>query len=785
MLNRTAHLRILLVSVVLLAAAVACNLQRQTDDGRTTPSPSAERPTVEILEPAEGARVTKGQPVSVKARATGASGVTLIELRVNNTVVDSQVPAEQIAPTLLEVVLDYTPEQAGSTALTVTAYTNSIAGQPATRTITVIDTLDAGEGGSSTSTTQTAAPIATVYNPLCRARLNVALNFRSGPSVNYGIISTVSAGAELPIAGYTDMTDGRWWQVTWGGQFGWVKESYTQQLGDCSAIRPATVPVSPTPQPSQTPVPTQPGATATPTPPDLRLSMLDGPREITLGADGKAQATYNIAVRNDGGQTSGQFHVAVALPNGQIQDLGLVAGLSGDQQVSVPSGGLVVTFDSPGIKRLLVTVDPDNIAAESNESNNQAYLDITVNGSAAPASSSNQPNSQAVAALPQPTLTPVPTAAPPVVQQEAAPQEAIPLAEQGVQMQQDAQPQADAQVESFAAAAPEESALAGAGLAEPQVINAANASALAERSTLIGHSGTVSALAFSPDGTRLVSASWDGTARLWDIASGTEMIDFIGHMDRVTDVAFSADGTRVATASWDGTVRLWDAGTGFELASFAHGAEANSVALSPDGTRIAAGGINASGGGDGQVHVWDTASGAELAAIVVSGPVADLALPGGDQVVIATQSSGCSTANGGAAIWSISSGAPAIDMAGHSGSVSTIAFGGGRLTGSGQAGLCSGSAVIWIWDAASGVLQSTLDQGTEAAIRGLTFSPAGDLVASASADGVVRVWSVGGGSPLATLSGHVSEAASVAFSPAGTLIASGGGDNTIRLWGTL
>ena len=791
MLTRTALLRILLVSAALLIAASACNLQRQTDSGPATASPSAERPTVEILEPAEGASVSKGLPVSVKARATGASGVTLIELRVNNTVVDSQVPAEQIAPTSLEVVLDYTPEQAGTTVLTVTAYTNSIAGQPAQRTIVVVDTLNPGEGGSSITTQTAPAPVATVYNPLCRARINVALNFRRGPGVSYDKVSTISAGTELPIAGYADMGDGRWWQVSWGGQFGWVKESYTEQLGECSAIRPATVPVSPTPQPSETPVPTQPGATATPTLPDLRLSALDGPRDITLGVDGKAQATYTIAVRNDGGQTSGQFNIAVALPSGQIQDLGVVAGLASGQQVQVPSGGLVVTFDSPGIKRLLVTVDQNNIVAESNESNNQAYLDITVNGSAQPASSSSQQNSQVVAALPQPTAVPVPTD-PPAVVQEVAPQEAIPLGEQGVQVQSDAhaqvEQQAAAQADTFAFAAPQQPAIdeaAAAGLAEPQPLNPSNAASIGERATLIGHSGTVSALAFNPSGTTLASASWDGTARLWDVASGTEIIDLVGHADRVTDVTFSADGSRVATASWDGTVRLWDAATGFELASFSHGAEVNSVALSADGTRIAAGGINTSGGGDGQVHVWDIASGAQQAAITISGPVTDLALPGGDQVVIATQSSGCSTANGSAAIWSISTGAPVVEMAGHSGSVNAVAVGGGRIAGAGQAGLCSGSAVIWIWDAASGTLQTTLDQGTEAAIRSLTFSPAGDLVASASADGVVRVWSTGGGAALTALSGHVSDATSLAFNPSGTLLASGGGDNAIRLWGTL
>src|SRR5262249_35151089 len=72
------------------------------------------------------------------------------------------------------------------------------------------------------------------------------------------------------------------------------------------------------------------------------------------------------------------------------------------------------------------------------------------------------------------------------------------------------------------------------------------------------HQAEVVSAAFSPDGTRVVTASWDNTARVWDAATGKPLTRSLEHQAEVVSAAFSPDGTRVVTANWDNTARVWD-----------------------------------------------------------------------------------------------------------------------------------------------------------------------------------------------------------------------------------
>jgi WD40 repeat protein len=724
---------------VLSVAALACTLQiggGSNNRSVASPIPTVDRPTVEILQPAEGARFSKGQTVTVRARATSSSGVTLIELLANGIRVASQPPAE-LNQSLLEVVLDYKAEQVGTVVLAVRAYSNTIVGQPAQRSITVLEEIDPGTGGTAGTPQTFFPPTSTPYNPQCRARVNAGgLRFRAGPGTNYDIISNFDVGQEPPILGYADRPDGRWWQVSWNGPIGWISAAYTTQLGDCSAIRPAAVPASPTVQPSETPKPTEPGTTSTPTLPDLRLSMLEGVSQIQLGADGTAQATYIISVINSGGQASGQFRMAVLKPNGTV-DYFDVPGLNPNQEFQVPSGGLTVTFNTPGVTRLLVTVDDQNVILESSEGNNQAYRDITV----APGPA---------------TITPPPT--------ESQPPTQPPVSTEVSSTTDDGQ----AQVPPLSP------------------ITTGNAVSVDQIATMEGHGGTITGLAFSPDGFSLASASRDGTIRLWDVYTASERAILAGHTDRVLDVAYSPDGSRVASASLDGTIRLWDAGSGAQITSFNHGAPASYVAYSPDGSRVASGGDNpdAGGGLSGLARVWNTSDGSELAAIEVYGPVSGVGFLNNNTLVVATQGKDCSLGGGAVELYDVGSGSLALSFENSSQWITALAVDAatGLIAASGQTGLCTGNGTVWVW-ATNGALQATFDHGGDTGVVALVFDPIGGLVASASTNGAVRLWDIGTGGQIAVLTGH-NKAHSVAISPDGVRVASGGADNTVRLWGT-
>lgn len=287
--------------------------------------------------------------------------------------------------------------------------------------------------------------------------------------------------------------------------------------------------------------------------------------------------------------------------------------------------------------------------------------------------------------------------------------------------------------------------------------------------SLEAHSNNVLSVAFSPDGRRLVSGSWDMTLLLWNIEKSVIVASLRGHNDWVYCVAYAPNGRYIASGSYDKTVKLWDPFDGECLNTLeGHESFVNSIAFSPGGKYIA------SGSYDKTVKIWDVETGEcvrtfdghrlEVWSVAFSPDGRFLASSSYDNTI---------------KIWNVATGDDLLTLEGHRKGINSVAFSpDGRFLASG-----SYDKTIRLWDVHAGQCIDTLE-GHYISVNSVAFSPDGHLLASGSYDKTIKLWDMDKKMCVRTFSHHLKGINCVAFSPAGDLIASGSRDSTIDLWGS-
>ncbi len=280
------------------------------------------------------------------------------------------------------------------------------------------------------------------------------------------------------------------------------------------------------------------------------------------------------------------------------------------------------------------------------------------------------------------------------------------------------------------------------------------------------HFQEVVGVAWSHDGKRIASASYDHTVQVWDATNGDYIYTYRGHNQRVTCVAWSPDGTSIASGGDDHTVQVWDATNGDHIYTYrGHSDNVHSVAWSPDSLRIA------SSSNDRTVRVWNARDGSNTLIHISPSWVWTAAWsPDGTRIASGNTDS---TVH----VWNARNGDLIFIYRLHSSSVHHVTWSpdGAYIASGGD------DNSVQVWHAQNGK-PITSYMGHNDKVWTAAWSHDSILIASGSYDKTVQVWNAQNGKLLFTYKAHSGGVASIEWSPTDLYIASGSWDHTVQVW---